>query len=181
MICQCSLYLQPLPFQFTQLFFLRGYFLLKTDCAVCEEGYASGVTYSCHACFDWRSLSAGIAVAGTVIILLIVFFIVSDLMQAVGGEGADALSSGGAGRFDTPWKGVLFSCRNYIVNAVPLTAVKIVVVVWQIVTQVTNPPILSKILQICNGEVVSGTSLNAECIKYLHKKGRTTHVFIVAE
>lgn len=88
-----------------------------------------------------------IAGVGFIIMVLVVCFVVSDLMRAVDGEGPNVLASVGAGRLNGEWKDVFSSCRNFIVNAIPLTAVKIVVVVWQIVTQVYSIFSLSETLE----------------------------------
>lgn len=108
-----------------------------------------------------------ITVVGVVVMLFVVLIFVSDLVRTVDGEIPGAVVAVEATRWDTLWAGVFSSCHNIISKAIPLTAVKIVVVVWQIVTQVCNGPGLWGTHMTCNSEVVSGIFLKADCSRYL--------------
>lgn len=60
-----------------------------------------------------------------VVAVLVVTLAIADLVRVVDEDGAAAPS----------WKTRMVSCRDRILRAVPLTAIKIVLVSWQIVTQ----------------------------------------------
>lgn len=66
------------------------------------------------------------------VVLLAVVFIVVDLVRVVG--------QGSGGRQETrmlgSWERKFQNARALVARVIPLTAVKMVVVVWQIVTQV---------------------------------------------
>lgn len=99
--------------------------------------------YSCHPCSESKKIHRIFFTAVVFVLTILgVSFVVSDLIRAVDDEGADAV---GGAYLDTPWRGVFPSRNTSIMKAIPLTAVKIMVVVWQILTQVCNAPVLSKI------------------------------------
>lgn len=50
-------------------------------------------------------------------------------------DGVDATVKGRAAR--TVWESRISRCRRFSEKAIPLTAIKIVMVVWQIITQVS--------------------------------------------
>ena len=58
--------------------------------------------------------------------LLVVTLVIADLVAVEDGPDKTASS----------WNRKVHSCRNRIVEAVPLTSIKIVLVAWQILTQV---------------------------------------------
>lgn len=96
------------------------------DCAVCTDGYASGSAYSCHKCSGAAGRSATwLAVLALIVAIVVVFVTVSDLVRVVGDDGSG-----------TAWGRRRLAGRRFISKAFPLTAIKTVVVVWQIVTQV---------------------------------------------
>lgn len=72
--------------------------------------------------------AVGLAAAVLVVVLLVVAVVATDLVRVVDGDGSnnDARTL----------KGRLSRFHAFIVNAFPLTTVKIVVVAWQIITQV---------------------------------------------
>ncbi|CAM9198733.1 unnamed protein product [Ectocarpus sp. 8 AP-2014] len=102
-------------------------------CAVCATDSAAGYAYSCHNCSgDSASTALGFGVAVLVVVMLVVAVIVSDLVRVVGDE---AREEDGDRRKRRCLEAVFVSCHTAIVKAFPLTAVKTVVVVWQITTQ----------------------------------------------
>lgn len=124
--------LSTLPASFISRFpcFLLSYL----DCAVCAEGYSSGITFSCHECTGANGqLSIGVAAVISFLLILIVSVMISDLARA-GDDSIDGQARGSCTR--SSWTRRVRSCRDNFVEAVPLPAIKIVVVVWQIVTQV---------------------------------------------
>lgn len=74
-------------------------------------------------------MAAGAATAVIVLALCILGLVVVDLVRVVDKDG-DATSSYGK------WVGRISSCRDRVAKVVPLTSIKIVLVAWQIVTQV---------------------------------------------
>ena len=61
--------------------------------------------------------------------LVVIVLVIADLLRVVDDDNTDTAST---------WEKRLTSCRDRITNTVPLTSIKIVVVVWQIVTQVNE-------------------------------------------
>ncbi|CAM9428829.1 unnamed protein product [Scytosiphon promiscuus] len=103
-------------------------------CAVCADGYAPGTAYICSECSGSSMESAvGVAATALAVILLVVAIVVSDLVQIVDGNGNNQQSEEGGAR------GALTRgfarCYAFSARAFPLTSVKIIVVVWQIITQ----------------------------------------------
>eukprot|EP00903_Cladosiphon_okamuranus_P016944 g15619.t1 len=96
-------------------------------CAVCEEDYGSGYQFSCHRCVDQDAGSVATAVTVLVVVVLVIALAIADLVAVV--EQDDTASS---------WANRLKSYRNRLVEAIPLTAIKIVLVAWQIITQFTT-------------------------------------------
>lgn len=108
--------------------------MLVEDCAVCTDGYAAGSSYSCTKCSGAIGRSASwLAAVILVVAVLIAIAAVAYLVGMVG-EGGDGDRDEGGARLSLARK--WSSCRAVIVKALPLTGIKTVVVVWQIVTQV---------------------------------------------
>lgn len=96
------------------------------DCAVCTDGYASGSSYSCHECSGAAGRSATwLAALALVVAVVVLVGLVSDLVRVVDDNATR-----------TVWGRRRSDCRRFVKKAFPLTAIKTVVVVWQIVTQV---------------------------------------------
>lgn len=66
------------------------------------------------------------AVAILVAVLLVIALAISELVAVVHEQT----------NTEPSWKIRVYSCRTRIVDAVPLTAIKIILVAWQIMTQV---------------------------------------------
>lgn len=71
----------------------------------------------------------GASTAVFFVALVGIALVVADLVRVVDESKTDTAST---------WKKRLTSCRDRIANAVPLTSIKIVLVAWQIVTQVSE-------------------------------------------
>ena len=102
------------------------------DCAVCAEGFAPGIAYSCRECSGGVTTSAVALLAGLVIaVFLLAALVLVHLGSVVRyNNGKMAQSS---------WKQKCSSCRASLVQMIPFTAIKIVVTVWQIISQVCPP------------------------------------------
>ncbi|CAM9146371.1 unnamed protein product [Hapterophycus canaliculatus] len=103
-------------------------------CAVCAKGYAPGTAYICRECSGSGMASAiGVAATALLVVLLVAAVVVSDLVRVMDDSGNNKRSEEGGAR------GVLNRgfgrCYAFSARAFPLTTVKIIVVVWQIITQ----------------------------------------------
>ena len=87
------------------------------DCAVCSDGYTAQLGYTCDKCSD----STGGIVVVAVLALVALSVCIAVVMYVMSGEAGCTGRRGPLGR--------LF--RN-----IPLQSVKIVIVAWQIITQV---------------------------------------------
>ena len=101
------------------------------DCAVCSEGFAPGIAYSCRECTRTTTTSAvSLAVAVGLAVLLFAALLVSRL-----GNVAHSRTEEGIEMDRSLWN-KCWSCGAFLVNMLPSVAIKIVVTVWQIVSQV---------------------------------------------
>lgn len=95
------------------------------DCAVCDDGYAPGVMNRCHECSEKnRRWSAGLAAAAAVVVLIVTIIVVSNVLRDSEDEPTSACPR------------MVRSSLKWLVKGLPLSAIKIVVVVLQIITQV---------------------------------------------
>lgn len=103
--------------------------VITTDCAVCNDNYALGYAHTCRSCGgDNKTRAIGGASVVIVVSLAVVALVISRLVAVVDvSGGAKALG---------PWGRRMAHWRAHLRKTFPLNAVKIVVVVWQIVTQV---------------------------------------------
>ena len=88
-----------------------------TDCAVCSDGYTAELGFACSRCSDSRGGLVLAAVLG-VVALLALAAVVSHVTSGEAGRGG---------------KNLVGRLTQYI----PLQSLKIVVVAWQILTQVS--------------------------------------------
>lgn len=103
-----------------------------TDCAVCAKGFAPGASHRCHACSgDVRGLVTGLTTAGLVLVLLLVIIAVHSLLKPV----SEGVQEGQDGEYCW-WPRMISSLHKAVIRAIPFTAVRIVVVILQIVIQV---------------------------------------------
>ena len=87
-----------------------------TDCSICSKTYVSGTSFSCRKCSDR-------AIAITIVAILVVLATVIGLATVSYLVSAEGVGSG---------RGIM----KVIMSRVPTQSVKIVIVVWQILTQV---------------------------------------------
>lgn len=121
------------PCRLTRLLFLVSSSPCKSlylpDCAVCDEGYAPGMAYSCHQCSKGRtSLALALAAIVSLAVLAVLVVIGRKLMFGT------AMTPHDARLATSSW------CQR-IRQAIPYQAVKILIMVWQIVTQVRTFPL----------------------------------------
>ena len=95
------------------------HYIFLTDCSVCSKNYASSFGFTCNKCPD--NTAGGIALA-----VILAFVVVFGFVALV-----SHLVSGRMGRAD---KGIVSRLARYV----PLHSIKIVIVVWQIITQVSS-------------------------------------------
>lgn len=104
------------------------------DCAVCKDNYAPGIAHSCHKC-SGRSLGSAVG-----LVLLTLMVILGGLAVAVAYLVALVRVGGSAEEEqEAPrgcWKWRLGSCHSFLRKVFPVTSMKVIVVVWQILTQV---------------------------------------------
>lgn len=89
-----------------------------TDCSVCSDGYAAGAHNTCAECSD----NAGAVVLLVVLALLLILVVVTFLYYLVSTE------------MEGDERGLLARLTKLI----PLQSFKIVIVTWQILTQVCS-------------------------------------------
>ena len=102
--------------------------LFTKDCAVCDEGYASGFRYTCHSCEGpdkWAAIGGAVAVL--VVVVPVIALGVAHLVGV-----ADRPIYGKNGK----WERRVSNFRDRLIRVIPVTAIKIVLVSWQIITQV---------------------------------------------
>ena len=120
------------------------------DCAVCAEGFAPGIAYRCRECSGGVTISAMALVAAIFIaLLLLITIVLVHLGSVVSDESVEMGQSS--------WMRKCLSCRASIAQFLPFTAIKIVVTVWQIISQVC-PPCLGR--EICTGALSSRRCLS---------------------
>ncbi|CAM9411640.1 unnamed protein product [Sphacelaria rigidula] len=95
-------------------------------CAACEDGFVQGFRYSCHSCAGQERTAAGWVVA-VISLLILLALLVKDLTKVVDCDGSDGRR----------WRcqRILSKISDEISSSLPVTAIKIVLVVWQILTQ----------------------------------------------
>lgn len=94
------------------------------DCSVCEEGYAPGLSYGCNSCSD------GVSLMVTAVVLIAVAVVVVVII------GLDLTAVGGAAGSATSRRGLDAKFRR-LKAFIPFHSLKIAVVSWQIITQVS--------------------------------------------
>lgn len=90
-----------------------------TDCSVCSEGYTASLGFVCTKCSD--DIAGGITIAAVGSIIF-VFVFIAFIIHMLSGMSKDAD------------RGLVARVTSFI----PLHTVKIIVVVWQIITQVSS-------------------------------------------
>ena len=99
---------------------------------MCAEGFAPGTNNRCHKCSEEsRGRTLGLAITLIVGVLCVTLLIAAYLLQPEENETVDD-----GNRARCSWRRKLSSFRRAFVKGAPLSAVSIVVVVLQIVTQV---------------------------------------------
>ena len=97
----------------------------------CDEGFAPGIAYSCRECTGAITISAvGLAVAVCLVVLLFTVMLVYRLGSVAHDRTEEAMEIS-----PSLWK-KCWSCGLLLGDMLPLVAMKIVVTVWQIVSQV---------------------------------------------
>lgn len=99
--------------------------LASPDCAVCASGYTAGISHTCYAC---DGATAAAAKAAAITLMLISALVLLSAYKY--------LTS--AGTSDVPEQSSLHACLSRIKQAFPLQAVKILIVAWQIITEVCH-------------------------------------------
>lgn len=104
------------------------------DCAVCTEGYAPGPSSRCHKC-SGQNKGLLVAIPATVlfITLLAIALAASYLLELVGDE--TNIEQNQPRQW---WRENLPRLHNLFVKAIPLSSIRIVVTVLQIVIQVRS-------------------------------------------
>lgn len=107
----------------------------RADCAVCVADFAPGYSNRCHEC-DRQNTALVVlcAILAVLLILFIAVVVVSYLLQGFE-EGVDGRSSTD-NEERRSWRQKLSKVHRSFLKAIPLSAVSIVVVVAQIITQV---------------------------------------------
>ena len=102
------------------------------DCSLCADGLSRGIAYSCRECSQKaRAPAIGVSLIVVVVVSLLAVVILKSIGTAVGDDSEESkgASQGFAGS-KCAW------CHDMTMKVLPLSAIKIVVVVWQIIYQV---------------------------------------------
>ena len=91
------------------------------DCSVCSKRYTASLGFTCNKCSDNAAGGIALAVAMGVVFLLVFVAFLSYMLS---------------GKMEGVDKGIVARITCFI----PLQSVKIVIVVWQILTQVSSSP-----------------------------------------
>ena len=106
--------------------------ILSPDCAVCTEGFSPGYAHTCKSCLgDSKRRALAVISAIALLALVAATFLVAKLVSVV-----ETGPPSGEDKEQSHWQRRCSLWQARMRKTVPLTAVKIVVVVWQIVTQV---------------------------------------------
>lgn len=104
------------------------------DCAVCLENYVPRPSNRCRKCSgENRRFAVGFSACAMLLALFVAAMVVSFLLQRVGDAGRQAQNQ--PRRW---WRVKSWRIRNFLAKSIPLSAIRIVVVVMQIVIQVRN-------------------------------------------
>lgn len=115
------------------------------DCAACAQGFAPGVAFSCRKCSGSTMQSAiGLAVVMFLVVLPMAALLFSSLgsLMKEGEEEEEDEDDEDVKLAQRTWKQRYWSWQRLVVKMLPLTAIKIVVTVWQIISQVCYMRIL---------------------------------------
>lgn len=102
------------------------------DCAVCDDGFTPAFNFRCKECPERESLSTAI-LAGVVVFVFLASGVVLSYLRRVPDDGEESEK---VDIFQTPWRRTLTSLHNALEKGWPSSALKIIVVVWQIISQV---------------------------------------------
>ena len=126
-------------------------------CAVCSDTYAPGLGFSCHKC-EGPSGESAKAVGGIVFVVVVVI-VALILMDFAGFIGDDGVEDADEAKPRTCKRGINW-VSSVIAKSVPLTALKTVIVVWQIITQVSCALKVSdkpgRVDQVARGHLLTG-------------------------
>lgn len=75
-------------------------------------------------------IGTGTSIALFLVALILILLLIADLIRVVGEDDLDGATS--------TWDKRFASCRAQIADIIPLASIKILVVAWQIVTQVSD-------------------------------------------
>ena len=89
---------------------------LIADCSVCSKNYVSSLRFTCGECFDRTT----VIVTATVLLGLALGVVIAIISYLVSAEVADAR------------RGII----DYMMQRIPLQSLKIIIILWQILTQV---------------------------------------------
>ena len=103
-----------------------------TDCSLCSDGVVKGFDGSCHDCSETRLIIEVVVVSAVSVVLLLAAIIVWRHLT----RGVDGDLRGSPGTIEGFLQRKITVFHHYMMKALPRTAIKIVVVVWQIVFQV---------------------------------------------
>ena len=89
---------------------------LIADCSVCSKNYVSSLRFTCGECFDRTT----VIVTATLLLGLALGVVIAIISYLVSAEVADAR------------RGII----DYMMQRIPLQSLKIIIILWQILTQV---------------------------------------------
>ena len=103
-----------------------------TDCSSCSDGFVKAFDGSCHDCSETSSKIAVAVVSAVSVVLLLTAIIIWRHL----GRGVEGDVRGPPGTLEGFLQRKITFFHQIMLKALPLTAIKITVVVWQVVFQV---------------------------------------------
>lgn len=99
-------------------------------CAECATNYVAGLGHGCRICTENDKTVVVIVLAVVLLaVMVIVTFVVADLLQVV----QESSTQGGNDLKEFNYR----STVHHLMGAIPMSGIKIVVVVWQIISEVS--------------------------------------------
>lgn len=114
---------------------------------MCAEDYVPGIKYSCHKCSE-RSPGSDVGpMLTTLLVFVAILVVVLSYLLAV--VKVDSRAERYQNEAQGSWEWAASSTYKFLLKMFPLTSIKVVLVVWQILTQVSVGLDTRNMLRLC--------------------------------